>query len=133
MLAGRGELADDGGYLYENTVYEDGSANESYIYTSDFFGAFYYGQTPTAKYVLDASYIKLRDLAISYAIPQSMLGSLPIQNATVSIVGHNLAILSKNVKHFDPEAVLSSGNNQGIESGAYPTVKTIGFSLKIGF
>ena len=38
----------------------------------------------------------------------------------------------KNTVHFDPEAGLGSGNQQGIETGAYPTARQIGFNLKLG-
>jgi hypothetical protein len=37
------------------------------------------------------------------------------------------------VDHFDPEVILTSGNQQGIEQGAYPTVKTIGVNVKLDF
>ena len=51
---------------------------------------------------------------------------------TASVIGRNLAILLKNTDHFDPEMSLGSGNAQGIESGAYPTTRSIGFNLKLG-
>jgi hypothetical protein len=43
-----------------------------------------------------------------------------------------LWIIHKNTYHFDPEAALTSGNQQGIESGSYPTARTVGFNLKLG-
>jgi len=43
-----------------------------------------------------------------------------------------MAVLFKNTKHFDPEMSFGSGNQQGIENGAYPTARTIGFNLRLG-
>ena len=72
-------------------------------------------------------------MALSYALPKAWFSDIFIANASVSAVGRNLWIMHKNTKHFDPESGLSSGNKQGIESGAYPTPRTIGFNVKIGF
>jgi hypothetical protein len=72
-------------------------------------------------------------MALSYSLPKKWFNSIIISNATISAVGRNLWIISSNVKHFDPESGLSSGNKQGIESGAYPTPRTFGFNVKIGF
>lgn len=82
---------------------------------------------------MDASYVKLRELAFSYKIPDSVLSSTFIKNASVSLVARNLWIISKNTYHFDPEAALSSGNQQGIENGTYPTTRTFGIDLKFSF
>jgi hypothetical protein len=35
--------------------------------------------------------------------------------------------------YADPEAGLSSGNVQGYQSGAYPSIREIGASLKLQF
>jgi len=128
----RDDVSAGGGYRYPNTVYEDGTKNESYVTTQDYFGAFYYGYVPTAYWVFDASYVKLRELSLGYSLPRSIIGKTPFTNVTLSVVGRNLWIIHKNTKHFDPEAILSSGNQQGIETGSYPTPRTIGFSLKLG-
>ncbi len=129
----RADVADGGGYLYEDFVKEDGSANDIYVRTQGFVGAFYYGWLPTADQVYDASYIKLREAALTYRLPDRMLTNLPFARASLSLVGRNLWIIHKNTKHFDPEAILTAGNNQGIESGSYPSTRTYGFNLTLNF
>ncbi|MCK5840417.1 MAG: hypothetical protein KAG99_11245, partial [Bacteroidales bacterium] len=126
-------VADGGGYLYPETVYEDGSANSTYVEAYRWGRAFYYNNSPTARYVFDASYVKLREVALSYSLPMSVIENSPLSMVTFSLVGRNLWIISKNTKHFDPETGLSSGNQQGIESGSYPTARTFGFNVKLGF
>jgi fructose-specific component phosphotransferase system IIB-like protein len=77
--------------------------------------------------------VKLRELSLTYALPSTVLGDSFIRGVDISLVGRNLWIISKNVEHFDPEVILTSGNNQGIEQGAYPSVKTVGVNVKLNF
>ncbi len=93
-----------------------------------------YAYMPNKAFVYDASYVKLRELALSYSIPKSVFGKKGlIKDAEVSIVGRNLWIIHKNTYHFDPEVLTSAGNQQGIEDGAYPATRTFGFDLKVVF
>lgn len=120
-----------GGYILPG-VKADGTENDLLVASGRWGRAFYYNNSPTARYVFDASYVKLRELALSYTLPASVVSKTPFSNIAIALVGRNVAILSKNTKHFDPEASLSSGNQQGIETGSYPTPKQIGVDLKIG-
>ena len=122
-----------GGYKYPNTVFADGSANDIYVPAFRWGRAYYYNNSPTARYVFDASYVKLREVALSYALPTKLIDGSPFESVVLSVVGRNLAILHKNTEHFDPEASLSSGNQQGIETGSYPTTRSIGINLRVGF
>ena len=56
-----------------------------------------------------------------------------MNNLSLSLIGRNLWIIHKNTPYADPEAGLSAGNVQGNQSGAYPSVKEIGASLKFEF
>lgn len=120
-----------GGYALPG-VLADGSPNDLLINASRWGRAFYYNNSPTARYVFDASYIKFRELSVGYTLDKNLVDKTPFSNITFSIIGRNLAILFKNTDHFDPEMSLGSGNAQGIESGAYPTTRSIGFNLKLG-
>jgi len=123
---------DEGGGVRFDAVFEDGSVNDVYVPAYRWGRAFYYNNSPTARYVFDASYVKLREVSIGYSLPSSVIGKTPFSQITLSVIGRNLWIIHKNVEHFDPEAQTASGNNQGIESGSYPTPRTIGFNIKLG-
>lgn len=129
----RDPLDQDGGYLYQNSVYPNGDPNESYIETTGFTGAFWYRYIPHTHYLFDASYIKLREVSLSYTLPQRWLNRTPFASLKVAVVGHNLAMLDSNTPFFDPEAITSSGNLQGIENASYPMTSTITFNLTAGF
>jgi TonB-linked SusC/RagA family outer membrane protein len=129
----RDPVDEGGGYKFPETVFEDGTPNDIYVPAYRWGRAFYYNNSPTARYVFDASYVKLRELSISYSLPSKLFENSIIKQVRFALVGRNLWIISKNVDHFDPEAQLTSGNQQGIETGSYPTVRTFGFNFTLGF
>jgi TonB-linked SusC/RagA family outer membrane protein len=88
---------------------------------------------PKEMHIHDASFVKLREVALTYSLPTSALAGLPVAGVDVSFVGRNLAILYKNTPWSDPEAGLSAGNLQGYQSGAYPTLREIGVNLRVKF
>jgi len=94
-----------------------------------------YGITanPAKAYVYDASFVKLREVGLTYAFPTKFYDKTFIKGASVSVIGNNLWIIDKNLPYADPEAGASSGNTQGYQSGVMPTVKTYSFNLKINF
>ncbi|MCF8367768.1 MAG: SusC/RagA family TonB-linked outer membrane protein [Bacteroidales bacterium] len=128
----RNPVEEGGGYRFPETVYEDGSENTTYVPAFRWGRAWYYNNSPTARYVFDASYVKLREVALSYTLPQSVVDKTPLQTIVFSVVGRNVWIIHKNTEHFDPEAGLGSGNQQGIETGSWPIARTFGFNLKLG-
>jgi TonB-linked SusC/RagA family outer membrane protein len=92
-----------------------------------------YTNNPQEGFVYDAGFIKLREAALTYSIPSKWLGEKAIKGIDVSLVGRNLWVIHSNVPYADPEAGLSSGNIQGYQSGAYPSVRTVGFNFKFRF
>jgi len=129
----RADVADGGGILHAEAVYADGTQNTTFARANSWGGDQYYGRTPTARYIYDASYIKLREVALSYTLPKSFLSNTFFTKAVVSAVGRNLWIIHKNTPGFDPETGQSSGNEQGIANGSYPTTRTYGFNVTLGF
>ncbi len=128
--------AKSGGIVQEGVMeLEDGTFAKNTIRArADYYaGAFGWARNPNARYVFDASYIKLRELTISYDIPAKLLGGAYVKGATVSFVGGNLWILKKNLPHADPEASQGAGNIQGWQSGVMPALKTYGVNLKLHF
>jgi TonB-linked SusC/RagA family outer membrane protein len=126
-------VADGGGMIFEDAVFQDGTPNDAYVEAYRWGRYWYYNNSPTARYVFDASYVKLREVSLSYSLPSSILGDSFIRGVDISVVGRNLWIIHKNVEHFDPEVMFTAGNGQGIENGAYPSVRTLGLNVKLDF
>nr|MCU0363472.1 hypothetical protein [Bacteroidales bacterium] len=129
----RDPVAEGGGILFPETVYEDGTPNTTYYECNEWGTAYNYDDSPTARYVFDASYVKLREMALTYSVPSAFLSGKFIKGASFSLVGRNLWIIDKKTYHFDPEAAVSAGNQQGIESGSYPSARSYGIDVKISF
>jgi TonB-linked SusC/RagA family outer membrane protein len=130
----RNKLADGGGIILPG-VTADGKANTKRVDISQLFGAYGYYRNPAAAFVYDASFVKLRELTLTYSLPKSVLNSIGgyFKGVDFTVFGRNLFILHKNLPYSDPEDLLSSGNIQGYQSGAYPTTRVVGANLKFTF
>jgi len=90
----------------------------------------YYLLTNNENTIFDASYVKLREVKLTYMLSGKFFKKLPFRDIAVSVVGRNLALLHSNVPHIDPEtSYYNDGNLQGIENGQIPTTKNIGFNI----
>ena len=120
------DLPENGGGILFPGVTEDGKPNTLYVVKDAAIAV------PVQNFVYDASYIKLRELTLSYALPTAFIQKTKAFKAIeLSLIGRNLWIIHKNLPDSDPEENLSSGNIQGIQSGAYPTPRFFGFNLKL--
>jgi TonB-linked SusC/RagA family outer membrane protein len=91
------------------------------------------GSFPQEAFIYDASFIKLREVSLSYRLPSSILSKTFMNEMVFTVNGSNLWIIDKNLPYADPEAGLSSGNIQGVQVGAMPTTRDISFNVKVQF
>jgi outer membrane receptor protein involved in Fe transport len=145
ITAGKNELGNDkrdhvsnGGGVILPGVTADGKPNTKRVNgdvgDETLFGVFGYYRNPAKAFVYDASYVKLREVVLTYSLPGSILDKTKVfKGIDVSVFGRNLWIIHKNMPYSDPEELLSSGNIQGYQSGAYPTTRTIGVNVKFKF
>jgi hypothetical protein len=87
----------------------------------------------TEVFLHDGSFIKLRQVILSYKIPVENLKLLKIQSLSVSFVARNLAILYRKTPNFDPEQSYTNSSNQGFESFGLPRTRNYGFNLMVKF
>lgn len=87
----------------------------------------------TELFVHDGSFVKLRQIILSYNIPVSKFKLLKIQSASIALVGRNLLTLYKKTDNFDPEQSLTNGPAQGIESIGLPRTRSYGVNLLLKF
>jgi TonB-linked SusC/RagA family outer membrane protein len=124
-----GETVYDDGMIF-NGVTADGKPNEKIIAAQQYYKSF---RTIDEANIFDASYVKLREIKLSYNLPTKWVRPLSLQNVSVSLVGRNLAILHRNTTDIDPEVAFNTGNGQGLESLSNPTTRSYGFNLNIRF
>ncbi|NGX83631.1 SusC/RagA family TonB-linked outer membrane protein [Aequorivita sp. KMM 9714] len=123
---------ENGGGLINPGVNPDGSPNTTRTDANN-FSAFGYAALPAAAFVYDASYIKLRQVSLTYTMPSRFLENTFMTGLQFSVSGSNLWIIDKNIPYADPEAGLSSGNLQGYVTGSLPTTQDYGFNIKAQF
>jgi outer membrane receptor protein involved in Fe transport len=80
--------------------------------------------------VVDASYVKLRELRLGWAVPQALLSNFGGYRMNVALVGRNLATHA-NAPNIDPETAFSAGNQQGLEMGQLPSTRSLGFQISV--
>lgn len=84
-------------------------------------------------FIYDNSYIKLREMSLSYTLPKKLLMKTPIESVTLSAYGRNLWLIYTKLKNIDPESSYNNGNGQGFEYGSLPSRRTFGFGLNVKF
>ncbi len=97
----------------------------------------YYDRNHEENNLYDASYLKLRELRLTWSLDRAALaGSFlsGVQGLSLSLIGRNLYAWSE-IPHFDPEqfAVQGQGIVFGVEDMTYPSARSFGFSLGLDF
>lgn len=94
-------------------------------YYRDFFGNVF------EEFVEDGSFVKLREISLTYTLPAAWFRTLPIRSAAVTFTGTNLWIDSK-FSYLDPEGnLLGSSNAQGFYHMVVPTTRGYHFSINL--
>lgn len=106
----------------------DPSAKKTY----DYYQNFYDVNTNNSYWVENASYVKLRELALGYTVKGSSLPYLGkvVKSMSARIIGRNLLTFTK-YSGYDPE--VGSIRNPYDGTGTYPNYRNIAFSLSFDF
>lgn len=84
-------------------------------------------------YMESASWVKLREVSLSYRVPSKYMKKLKLQGATVGFIGRNLLLFTKYTG-VDPETSLTGASNaQGIDYFNNPGTRSYGFNVKLNF
>jgi len=79
-------------------------------------------------------FIKLREVRFDYTFSKKLVSKLKLQRATIGVYGRDLFVIS-NWPSYDPEfGTLENGTiNAGFEIAQFPSTRTMGLSLTVGF
>lgn len=107
----------------------------------------YMGNARNDFFVEDGTFLKVRELSVSYDVPQSVLQKVPVAGttfdaATISLLGRNLLTFS-DYTGYDPEVGFGSSTGSTGETGSavntrfaafqYPNFRTISGSIELTF
>lgn len=87
-------------------------------------------------FVHDGSYLRLKELRLTYNVPQSFVKKMKMSDLSVSLSGYNLLTWTA-YNGLDPEVgkvVGTEGNNlsMGVDQGNYPQARSFTIGIKLG-
>jgi TonB-linked SusC/RagA family outer membrane protein len=130
------------GYVPQGVVQTGTDPNGKPIYTQNtkpvdpnVFWPLYYGDDKgiAPPFIYDASYIKMREIVVSYVLPSRWSKKISAQSISLSVVSRNPFIIHKNVPNVDPDSNYNNGNGQGLEYGSLPGRRSWGINLNVKF
>ena len=118
-------------------VYADGTPNEQVVH-------YYYKYLPNAggwgKFIstpgiVENSWVKMREIALSYTFPPDITGKMKIfQKLSLSLVGRDLFYFYSSLPDkINPEGIMGSGNAQGFEWASMPGTRSFTFGISAAF
>ncbi len=112
-------------------VKADGTVND--IATKDYQGYYYIlGDIPKSA-IYETSFVKIRELSVTFSIPKKYIAPLKLQRAAIGFVTRNILLWSP-LPNFDPEASQGQGNMAGgMDYMSLPQTTSYGFNLNLTF
>jgi len=110
-----------------NPIYEEAT---KYVEADKYFA---YISSNHEEYIYDASYLKWRDVSLSYELPKSIMNKVNfIKSAKLSFTVNNVWLLYSGVPNIDPSE--AGGAYSGyIEQGQMAPTRSYGFSINVNF
>jgi hypothetical protein len=132
----------DGGLIFGQNIFsgysavtEDGKPNNIPVNAEALWRAVGNPSVPVGEaFAEDATNTRLRELILSYTLPQPFVRRLRLSGIKVSLVGRNLFFISRATPGLDPDILAGTQTSaEGFSSFPPPTVRSFGANLKIDF
>jgi len=143
VMIGRGvskdlETFDPGLPLILPGVKQDGTVNDLPLTTAGvFYGNSIVGSNANDRAIYDGSRVRLREVSLSYSLPQNIISKLSIRSANISLVGNNMWFKSLNAPkyvHADfDRSSFGNANGAGFEFIGGPSARRYGVNLRLTF
>ncbi|CAG5018143.1 TonB-dependent receptor P3 [Dyadobacter sp. CECT 9275] len=121
-------------YTYNSMVLADGwsrweKPGDIATHPKPVFGGNKDSHRVSSRFLEDGSYLRLRNISLSYELPASVLKGVKIANARIFVSADNLWTATR-FSGMDPEVVLGPGG--GTSSIKYPISKKLLFGISLG-
>ncbi|WP_165044081.1 SusC/RagA family TonB-linked outer membrane protein [Dysgonomonas sp. ZJ709] len=116
----------------ENT----GKANSTIVSAADYYSNTYaWGASGwNDGMVYDNSFIKFREVTVGYRVPDDIAKKMALSGLRLTVYGRNLFYVWRSLENIDPEAPIGSRWwSQGVDNGASPAARSVGFSINAKF
>lgn len=93
-----------------------------------------YGFSTSSRFLFDASYIRIKNINLSYNLPKSLVNKLSLNNMSVYADVANVYTFT-DYPGYDPESSTAGDNvtNSGIDFLTYPLARTFTIGFKLSF
>jgi hypothetical protein len=118
-----GYIPDGSGGYVKNTKITD---------PENFYGDYYWKMIP--RNTFSATYVKLREVSLTWLVAKRGLGHLPVSNLSIAFIARNLFSWTAASKGYDPETAMTISNGSitpGTTSWSLPYTRSYG--VKLGF
>jgi hypothetical protein len=114
----------------DDTVF--GPNTDAYYPKPYFTGETAKNKQPQTRYLLNAAYLRLKNLQLGYTLPQKWTKKVYIRKLRIYFSAENLLTLTPLTKLLDPETSFVSVGNRGVGK-VYPLSRTLSFGLNVTF
>ena len=121
LVSGSAEWDSDGNVISDDRVFAPNDIIVSYETYQTSMNP-YIGSVRTQN-LLDQTFIKLRNLAINYTVPNEFCQKLNLKGVSVGFVGQNLWMWTKEFRFADPDKASDNMNT--------PSTRYLGFNVKL--
>lgn len=124
---------ENGEKIVVDGVTESGAQNTVGVSAEQYWSAVAGPDGIAEQFVYEGTYVKLREIALGYNLPQQWLSHTPLKSVRVSLVGRDLFYIYKAAP-VNPEGAFSRNDYaQAFELASMPPTRSIGLSLNVKF
>jgi TonB-linked SusC/RagA family outer membrane protein len=127
VVTGGELITDANGNVISDT--REFAPNSTKVFWSNWINSYYHGAAEESN-LYDASFIKLREVTVTFQVPKKWIEGIGLSEAAVSFVGRNLALWTDN-DYVDPDPYGSpTGGEEYLQT---PPSRNIGFNVNVKF
>ncbi len=123
----------EGGETYQ-ALYDKGVVEPTHASTWHYFTNSWGDGVVNDNWVSELNYISLREVTLSYSVPQDIANKLKLANLNFSLTGRNLGYLLNNMPNGEnPEAVRGTSASEFRVRTFFPFTANFMFTVNVGF
>jgi TonB-linked SusC/RagA family outer membrane protein len=123
---------------YRDNAYDQRGKPEISKKSVDYYSTFYNNFDPSTYFVEDGSFVRLKEMALNYQLPKTLVKSLRLASFTTArlgVIGRNLWTSTK-YSGYDPDVSGPGGGNPfayKVDYFTYPAYRTFTVMLELGY
>jgi TonB-linked SusC/RagA family outer membrane protein len=126
----RANAAPNSGGVLVSGVNAQGQPVEYLTQSSSYWPTMFFNKE---EWLFDATYVKLKEVKLTYNVPTDMLRRTPLKRASLSLDMYNVLLLYATTPGVDPSTIQNGTAGFSFwEGGGLPNTRSIGFNINVG-